>query len=308
MTLQQLRAFLAIVEHGSFRRAAEALGSSQAGLTGSVQALEGGLGAALFQRSAQGARLTAEGERLLPRARLIDSEARRALEEAQQGMARREQLLRVGLGPTPTAALLRLVVPDFHARFPAVRLSLVEGFFDQLLEPLQQGQIELAITAVPEKGVGPGFKSSVLFESELVVVGRAGHPCSGASSLHELGTQEWILLGTPGDPGGTVTRFHLEQGLPAPRVAASCESFTQLSALLAGSDWLAMVPSVMVEQGLLGSHVQAIALRERAPGFDNCLIHRSESPLTPPAAAFAAMFASCARVVMRRAPADSAAP
>ena len=60
-----------------------------------------------------------------------------------------------------------------------------------------------------------------------------------------------------------------------------------------------MVPSVMVEQGLLGSHVRAIALQERAPGFDNCLIHRSETPLTPPAAAFAAMFASCARVVMR---------
>jgi len=57
MTLQQLRGFLAIVEYGSFRRAARELGLSQAGLTNSLQALEASLSVRLMSRSAQGVNL-----------------------------------------------------------------------------------------------------------------------------------------------------------------------------------------------------------------------------------------------------------
>jgi len=301
MTLQQLRAFLAIVEHGSFRRAARALAISQAGLTGAVQSLEATLGVQLLHRSAQGVRLTEAGARLLPRARLIHSESGRAIDEATQAQAQHAPLLRVGLGPTPTAALLRQVVPDFHARHPTVRLKLVEGFFAQLQPALQQGQIELAITAVPTEGVGPGLKSRKLFRSDLTVVARRAHPLAGARALRQLAGQEWVLLGSPGGPGGTVLRFHEEQALAPPRIAATCESFTQLAALIGGSDWLAIVPSALVHNGFMGSEVAAIRLAEPTPRYDNCVVHRADTPMTPAAAAFAAMFASCARVLMQQA-------
>jgi len=299
MTLQQLRAFLAIVEHGSFRRAARALAMSQAGLTGSIQSLEGALGVSLLHRSTQGVRLTEAGERLLPRARLIHGESARALDEAAHDQAQRAPLLRVGLGPTPTAALLQQVVPDFHARHPAVRLKLVEGFFAQLQPALQQGQIDLAITAVPPEGAGPGLKSRLLFRSDLTVIARRAHPLAGAQSLRQLAGQEWVLLGSPGGPGGTVLRFHEEQALAPPRVAATCESFTQLAALIGGTDWLAIVPGAMVERGLMGPDVVALRLAESPPRFDNCLLHRADTVLSPAAAAFAAMAASCARVLLR---------
>lgn len=302
MTLQQLRAFLAIVEFGSFRRAARELGLSQAGLTNSLQALEAGLGVSLLQRSAQGVALTADGKRLLARAQLIDREARRAVDEAQHASGAAGGTLHVGLGPTPTAVLLHLVVPDFHARFPTVKLKLVSGFYEQLRPALLQGLIELAVTALPDEGPGPGLKSKALFKSDLVVVCRPSHPRAAARSLRELADCEWILLGSPGGPGGTITRFHADQGLPAPRVAATCESFTQLAALLGGTDWLALLPAVMVERGLLGTQVVQIRLKERAHRFNNCVVHRTEPPLTPAAAAFAAMCESCARIVARVAP------
>ncbi|MGH6638218.1 MAG: LysR substrate-binding domain-containing protein [Polaromonas sp.] len=299
MTLQQLRAFLAIVEFGSFRRAARELGVSQAGLTNSLQALEAGLGVSLLQRSAQGVALTADGKRLHARAQLIDREARRAVDEAQRARGAVGGTLHAGFGPTPTAALLHLVVPDFHARFPMVKLKLMSGFYEQLRPALQQGLIELAVTALPDEGPGPGFESKALFKSDLVVVGRPGHPRAQARSLRELAACEWILLGSPGGPGGTITRFYAEQGLPAPRVAATCESFTQLAALIGGTDWLALLPAVMIERGLLGTQVVPIRLKEHAHGFDNCVVYRTEPPLTPAAAAFAAMCESCARIVAR---------
>jgi len=302
MTLQQLRAFLAIVEFGSFRRAARELGLSQAGLTNSVQALEADLGVSLLNRTAQGVTPTDDGERLLARAQLIDREAARAVEEARRSRGDPVGSLHVGVGPTPTAALLPLVVPDFHKRFPLVKLKLVSGFYDQLLPALQRGLIELAVTALPDDGATSGLKSKALFKSDLAVVARADHPCVAARSVRQLVDSEWILLGTPGGPGGTITRFFEEQGLSQPRIAATCESFNQLAALIGGTDWLAMVPALLVDRGLLGTQLTRIAIRERPPRFDNCIVYRSEPPLTEPAMAFAAMCESGARIVTRMRP------
>ena len=58
MTLQQLRDFLAVIEHGSFRAAARFQGVSQAGLTNSLKALEAHVGTALLTRSGRGVQVT----------------------------------------------------------------------------------------------------------------------------------------------------------------------------------------------------------------------------------------------------------
>ena len=297
MTLQQLKAFLAVVEHGSLRGAARQLQLSQAGLSTSLQTLEHALGVRLFWRSVQGTQLTPEGERLLPRAQLMLREAQKIHDEAQQARGAQAGHLNIGLGPTPTSVLLPLVVPEFHRRFPAVQLRLFSGFFEQLAPDLLQGRIELAVTALPDGAVSGGLHVRRLFKSALVVVARRGHPLAEARSLQQLQGQEWVLLGSPGGPGGTVLRFHAEQQLPEPRVAATCESFSHLTPLLRGTDWLAMVPAVMMDSGLLGQDIVALRLVEMAPRFDNCLVYKSDSPLTVPAQTFAGMCQSFARVL-----------
>jgi len=299
MTLQQLRAFVAIVEFGSFRRAARELAVSQAGLTGSLKALESASGVALLVRSSQGVRLTPEGARLLPRAQLVCAQIQRAEDEMRQARGGPAGTLHVGMGPTPTAVLLPLVAPDFHAAFPEVRLKLISGFHEQLQPALQRGQIELAVTALPDEGVGPGFTTRHLFRSRLAVIARKGHPAAAATSLRDLAPCEWILIGSPGGPGSSILRVFAEQGLPPPGIAATCESFTQLAALLAATDWLALVPEVLVDRGLLGIQLASIHVREPTAGSDNGVIYRADTPLTPAAAAFAAMCESCARIVFK---------
>ena len=65
MDLRQLRYFLAVVEHGSFTRAAAATGRTQQALSKGIQALELQLGARLFDRGARQATPTAAGRLLL---------------------------------------------------------------------------------------------------------------------------------------------------------------------------------------------------------------------------------------------------
>ncbi|MGE0497765.1 MAG: LysR substrate-binding domain-containing protein [Ramlibacter sp.] len=299
MTLQQLRAFLTVVEWGSFRRAARQLEVSQAGLTNSLQALEAGLGVSLLHRSAHGVVLTEDGRRLHARALLIQREVQRATDEAASANGTAGGTLHVGVGPTTTALMLPQVVPDFHARYPGVKLRLMSGLYERLLPALQQGLIDLAITSVPDEGAGPGLTSQVLFKTDLTVIARTGHPLATARSLHELATHEWVAMGAAGGPGGTVLRLFAEHGLAPPSVAATCESFTELAALIGSTDWLALVPAVIVQRGLLGTQLQPIRIRERAHRYDNCLVRRTDPPLTPTAAAFAAMCESCARIIAR---------
>lgn len=297
MTLQQLRTLIAIVRFGSFRRAARELGVSQAGLTTSLQGLEDELQLQLLVRSAQGVSLTEAGRQVYERALLIERQATQIAQEAERTKSGDGGTLSVGLGPTATALLLPRVVPDFHARMPEVRLRVYGGVYEQMEVALEQGRMELAVTAVPVEGIAPSLVSAPLYRSDMVVVARAGHPVRTARSLAELSRCEWVLMGPPGQPGGSIGRYHADQGLPPPRVAATCETLMQLAALVRGTDWLAMVPLVMVQQGHLGAGLQVLELAEQPPLYDVCVIHRREPALAPAAQAFAAMCESCARAV-----------
>lgn len=299
MTLQQLRTFLAIVEFGSFRRAARELEVSQAGLTSSIQSLENALKLRLIERSTSGISLTAEGRQIYERAQLIDRESRQILIDAEQLRGKGVSSLSIGLGPTPTATLLHLVVPDFHKRFPDVRLNLISGVFEHLESALQQGKIELAITAVPPKGLASNLACVELFSSNLTVVAREGHPLAGVASLADLRHTEWVLLGSPGGPGGTVARYFTDHGFAAPPVAATCEAITQMVALVRSTDWMCMIPAVLIEKDLMGRGLVTLKLREAMPQYVNTVLHRREPQLSSAAQAFLAMSQSCARVLSR---------
>jgi LysR family transcriptional regulator, regulator of abg operon len=297
MTLQHLRTLLALVEFGSFRRAARELGVSQAGLTTAIKSLEHTLNIRLLVRSPHGITLTEEGRKIYERAKVIDRESRQLLIDAEQLRGSKATSLSVGLGLMPTATLLGLVVPDFHKRFPDIRLNLTSGMFEHLEPALQQGKIELAITATPQAGVASNLTSVELFSVRLTVVAREGHPLAGAGSLAALLKTEWVLLGSPGGPGGSVSRYYSDHGYPMPLVAATCESLTQMTALVRSTNWMCMIPSVLIERDLIGKGLVTVELQEAMPHFFTKVLYRRESQLSTAAQAFVAMSQSCARVI-----------
>jgi DNA-binding transcriptional LysR family regulator len=71
LSLRQLRYFKAVVDHRSFRRAANQLCVSQPPITKQIQALERTLGIALLQRDAHSFALTAAGEAFYNETRLL---------------------------------------------------------------------------------------------------------------------------------------------------------------------------------------------------------------------------------------------
>ena len=123
LDFRQLRNFVALVEYGSFNRAAEAVCLSQSAFSRSIQALEQSVGHPLFDRQSKLPTLTLHGQKLLPYARRFQelnvelSSQLREADDAQNGE------VAFGCGPAPAARLIPAAVGGFHrrARRPALR-------------------------------------------------------------------------------------------------------------------------------------------------------------------------------------------
>ena len=91
MTLQQLNYIIVISEIGSINRAAEKLYVSQPSLTSAIKELEKELGIVLFNRTARGVTLTAEGADFLPYARQVYGQYLNLLEKYGKAGERKQR-------------------------------------------------------------------------------------------------------------------------------------------------------------------------------------------------------------------------
>src|SRR5437879_6227964 len=129
MKLHELRDFLAVTERGGLRAAARHLGLPQPAITRSIQALEKELGVALFERHAKGVRLTPMGSAFLRRAAAVRSELQRARDEIDQLRGETHGRLSACLSSAAHMALLPQVLPSFRARYPNVRIEIIDDLF-----------------------------------------------------------------------------------------------------------------------------------------------------------------------------------
>ena len=123
MELKNLRTFQAVVDRGSYQRAAEALGYTQSTVTIHIQQLEEELGLPLFQRTGRRMVLTQTGERFLPQARELLLAADRLAQIGQEG---REPsgVLRVDMAETLLCYQVQPVIQKFRRLAPQVRLVI----------------------------------------------------------------------------------------------------------------------------------------------------------------------------------------
>ncbi|WP_217496002.1 LysR family transcriptional regulator [Agrococcus sp. SGAir0287] len=191
MTLAQLTAFLAAMEHGSFTAAARELGGAQASMSELVARLERELGATLFVRG---------GRRLVPTAAAIELQphARRAVGAIDAGMDAVRSLSALE-GGTCTFGVLRNaayydladLVQRFHAQHPKVAVRLVGLNSALVAESIARGELEAGIVVlpVPEEGlaVRPLFRDEVLYASAT------RDPRGGPVSIDELAAASLVL-------------------------------------------------------------------------------------------------------------------
>ncbi|AUC95564.1 LysR family transcriptional regulator [Bradyrhizobium sp. SK17] len=169
MDLRQLRYFIAIVEHGSFSRAAEALNVAQPALSLHVRNMEEELGSALLFRSSQGVVATEAGQILLRHARSVTDQLSAARHEIKGREAEPEGEVRLGLPGTISQTLSVPLIIEARRQFPKIRLRIAEAMSGFVMEWIREGRIDLAIVYIPVED--KALSSSPVLSEELWLLG-----------------------------------------------------------------------------------------------------------------------------------------
>ena len=180
VTLRQLRYFQALIEHGSFSRAAESVHVSQPALSLQIRELEASLGGPLVERESRGILLT-------PLGREAHEQTLRILDETLllETMGQRFEAgpLRVAVGIVSTLApyLLPGMLRHLPDASPRVEIDILEAPGQDLVSGLLAGRLDAAIVSLPLGMLE--LPERELFEDRLVLAGRAERLASIRRSL-----------------------------------------------------------------------------------------------------------------------------
>ncbi|MGA7525001.1 MAG: LysR family transcriptional regulator [Acidobacteriaceae bacterium] len=206
----RLKVFRTVADEASFRRAAERLHLSQPAVSQQVQALEGELGVALFDRSKGRVRLTEAGTVLLDfahkGARLAE-QALAALESTRGGTA---GMLRIGASLTVAQYILPRLLGAFREQHPRVALSVTSGNTENILAALSRGEIDLGMIEGPASS-REVFRQRV-FEDRLVLIVGRKYPWPSKTPVPVLALRQVpLLMRERGSGSGRVVELALRR-------------------------------------------------------------------------------------------------
>jgi len=175
-TLAELRSFMAVAEHRSFRRAADLLGVTRSALSHTVRGLEDRLSARLLHRTTRSVSLTEVGERLLSRLTPLMSDFDAVLEDVAGEQGRPMGELRINGSEGAIRLLLQRIVPEFMSRYPDVTLDLMaEGRLVDIVEQGFDAGIRLG-EAVPQDMIAVRLSADLRFLAVASPAYLATHP------------------------------------------------------------------------------------------------------------------------------------
>lgn len=193
MTLQQMEYIVALDKYRHFVLAAESCGVTQPTLSALIQKLEEELDVKIFNRDRKQVTPTDIGEKIIRQARTALNEVYRIREVVADETSTTNGNLRIGILPTIAPYLVPDLIHHFRKSFPNVNLYIDEKENESLVKDLELGNIDMAITTLPESSKG-------LLEIPVYVerfVAYFSEKCSKAQQFISKGEipaeQIWIL-------------------------------------------------------------------------------------------------------------------
>ena len=268
MSLRQMEYFLAVIEEGSFSRAATRLNVTQPALSQQVKALEEELGAPLLERLGRGVRATAAGRAYLPHVHATlaaERRGRRAVQSVETGLTGELELaavISVGVG-----VLLRPLL-RWHIDFPNVSVRLFEFSHRRALEEfVAVGNADIAVGPTPISWEGP---SVPLGDERFVLIlprddpaarhlkpyrgsaPRAASSSVGTLQLLTLEDRQWVLFERANGLSEIVDGHLASAGLTRPRASLRTSQFMTAATLASGGMGPTLIPANVVPADIAG--------------------------------------------------------
>lgn len=248
VTMVQVRALIALADAGSYVGASTALALAQPSLHRAVNDLAVALQRALVARRGRGLMLTEQGQRVVRSFRLARSELTSGLAELAALNGLETGRIAIGAMPLARARFLPGIITAFHRKHPEVHITIAEGSYAELIEPLRDGALDLLLGALRDPPPWNDVVQHPLFADRTVILARAGHPMAGKKrvSVKALSRWPWILpgLGTP--LRQQWMKMFDTASLPLPEVPIECGSVITIRQILLDSDFLTLLSADQV--------------------------------------------------------------
>jgi DNA-binding transcriptional LysR family regulator len=195
MELMQLEMFVAVVEEGSVRAAAERVFRTQPAVSIAVSKLEREFETPLFDRSKRHEyRLTQVGEALYQHATrmlTLRSEAVSAVDDIRNLRLGR---LRIGANESISLHLLPKLARSFLAEHPGIRMEVRCERSKSLVADLKDRKLDLALLSF--RPDDKDLEAKFILQDELVLITNPSHPLASKASVHigDLGEQSLMVM------------------------------------------------------------------------------------------------------------------
>ncbi len=253
MNIRQLACFVALVDEGSFTRAARVVGMAQPSLSQHIRTLEQELNGRLVERLPRGIALTPAGRSLLPEARAAVRAVERGRRGARAALALEAGELEIATVLSMAVGLLPRYIKIWHERFPGVGIRLHEFRHRTLLEDaVQQGVADFAIGPLPVRSWDGSL--AVISWEEFVIVLPPNDPLAGRSEveLAELADRQWVLYHQDHGLAGILEETCRAAGF-SPRGSVRTSQAEGAARLASAGLGPALVPDNIVLPGIEGS-------------------------------------------------------
>ena len=177
VNFDELHAFAAVAELGSFAAAAAQINLSQPALTRRVQKLEATLGVTLIDRGTRQLHLTTVGRDLLPKVRRLLDELDSSVLGIRDLADRVTGEVTVGAVPTATYYFLPRVIEEYNKKYPRIRIRILDLSANDVLEAVKRGQAEFGINLLGAQE--PDIDFEPLLRDQFLLVCRHDHPLAG---------------------------------------------------------------------------------------------------------------------------------
>ena len=195
--LEKLRLFLAVLEEGSLRRAAERLHISQSAITRQMQMLEHELGGRVLERTSSGVRPTSGGHALAQKATALLADYDSTMAEVRRVVRGESERLRIGYVASAVQEYLGPALAALRRAHPKVKVKMLDLTPGEMIVALRRGEIDLALTSQGADLLSRDFYSHKLASVPSLVVLPLNHPLASQKEISISQLKNEYFVGAP---------------------------------------------------------------------------------------------------------------
>jgi DNA-binding transcriptional LysR family regulator len=276
MLFEDLKAFVAVIDHNSLTRAAQALCLTQSAVSRRIQHLEESLDANLFDRTSRPPKATALAQRIYQHAIVLLRDAEYLLDVPREGAAPSGPF-RLGFTQVVADVVLFDVVMKMKAQFPELEVQLHTGRSSGLEQQIVNGNLDAATLMLASPSRLPeGITGQFITTLEVLVVQSKHSPLIARhSDVEALASQPWIL-----NPEGCGYRAALERAIgdtgKTIRLSVDTHGTEMQLKMVAAGLGLGLIPRDVLRQSRSFGELTVVEVNDFALSLDIWLVHPNQ--------------------------------